>query len=299
VLRKELSDTTKEIERLKMTQTGDQRMLVTNVHLTWTAALPPRHRFTDESRYDYDRALRAASEYDSAVHFYTSSKPPPKKRCMLDQSVLINCEERFLPSTKICSMIDDVIKSYEIDRHNPRFNNLEISMQDFSAKTLPIAPPRVFVPEGGAYPESSTPLHLNHYEADRLDFLGRALVKIHEVDDAFINSILKIEVTKIDIEDIDQATNEADRKELESAHRANLEYLRIADAIRLNHTRRCNLIANLVGMITVIRRRDNIDRVELDAATAKAVLTATILQNPDDKLITLPTSSAKRGPDSL
>ena len=227
--------------------------------------------------YDYHRALQAAARMSDDVKFIEPEvEPASKKRKTMHRSLLATKKKHFVADEDILSKVDKVLDEYAEDPWNPEFEtSVDLCLADFAPSNILSEPPSTEPDMHGNRPGDADEVPVTQKEIVRLDAVNRAMVKIHETEEAFISALLdKMDISQITVE-----------KEPDDAI--------VLEAMRQNHLSKETLLAEATAIVIATRRRDNVMRQNVPDHHRAAIIAHSVL--PKEKSLIMRDRETQQG----
>ena len=235
----------------RVTQPARSLEEVTPISRLWTSPSPnltfPTQDLTQDVTTQRLLSINAAADLKKEKVLIESERGNHKG----DDNMLDDMEEYpfHKPTNRVIDKVDDTLNYYRNCAYAPDFPK---SILANCAGCTPLGvnldardPVRSRV---GSYPHDGASMNLLQAEAVRLESNSRALAKMAENDAYLMPALLNYVETK---------RREADETNIEEVKRLNS----LVNGLRLNTKMRENLIAENLGVVTAVRRRDNIERL--------------------------------------
>ena len=139
-------------------------------------------------------------------------------------------------------------------------------------------PPLAEPDKKGKRPDDESAVVITQKEVIRLEALNRAMIKIHEMDEAFISALLE----KMDLSEL-QEGQEPDN---------NI----VLDAMRQSHLCKEDLLAEATAITIATRRRDNVMRQDISDFNMTGIVAHAILPEEKSLLMREPQPQQGAGP---
>jgi hypothetical protein len=153
----------------------------------------------------------------------------------------------YNPGDRVISAVNRTLDLYCADAYSPEFPRVVMANCAGCAKSpIGVTPLSPIPNEKGAYPQNSTSMHLIQKEAIRMEANCRSMSKILEHESYLIPALIDYVNLRLHRQSV-QADDEALRD--------------VVDALRMNLMQRENLTGENLGILTAVRRRDNIERL--------------------------------------
>ena len=210
--------------------------------------------------YNYEQAIEACSAVrKTSTITVTNKSDSDSADDLASMSVVKRRRVVFNPTDKMRKSIEDKLVRYRENVFDPDFPaSIPVCMEDFPASTVRASPPEVAPDSDNKYPTDTDSVSVLQKEIIRLDALNRALVKLSEVDEILVKTLLRK----------NKATESKSDKPSPEAY--------VIDAIRENCAKRESLIAESTAIVLAARRRDNFSRMKLTRSELHASVTRSV-----------------------
>ena len=229
--------------------------------------------------YDYQRALQAAGRMTEDVKMQDPVEPAEKRRKLMQRSLLKNTKKVFVADEDILRKVDKSLANYAEDPWQPEFELcIDACLTDFVPSKILTEPPLAEPDKKGKRPDDESAVVITQKEVIRLEALNRAMIKIHEMDEAFISALLE----KMDLSEL-QEGQEPDK---------NI----VLDAMRQSHLCKEDLLAEATAITIATRRRDNVMRQDISDFNMTGIVAHAILPEEKSLLMREPQPQPGTGP---
>ena len=276
--RSELKKLKKEMQELRQ-----QKVSATSKSAKWKAnslccTMPQSNHYRS---YNYKRALQAAARMaPEEVKFEVQHEPAEKRRKIMHRSLLSTKRSTFVPDEDILKKIDKTLDEYAENPFQPEFEVcIDLCMADFTPSNILSEPPNAEPDMHGKRPTDDDEVMLTQREILRLESLNRAMVKIHETDEAFLSAML----ANMDISKLGEPTDEPDE-------------VVVLEAMRQNQLRKEDLLAEATAITIATRRRDNVMRQNVEEPHRTAILAHALLPKETSLLMRTMLTTQGAGP---
>ena len=261
-LQRDIAKLKKEMNELKQSKPKNKEKTWKGLSAACTVPISNMYR-----AYDYNKALQAAARMSEDVKFISAeNEPSAKKRKIMHRSLLTSKKKHFVADEDILEKVDKVLDDYAENPYNPEFElSIDVCLADFSPSKILAEPPPTEPDMNGKRPGDEDEVLMTQKEIIRLDALNRAMIKIHETEEAFVSALLD----KMDISEI------SEDKEPDEAV--------VLEAMRQNHLCKEDLIAESTAIVIAARRRDNVMRQNVPDHHKAAIVAHPIL--PKEKAL--------------
>ena len=197
--------------------------------------------------YNYEDALEACSRVRGSSLITVTRRSDSDSGDDLANMSVVKCRRVvFCPTDKMRVAVEKKLEYYRGSVSDPEFPaSIPVWLEDFPESKFRSSPPDVAPDEESKYPTDTDNVSVLQKEIIRLDALNRALVKLSEIDEILVKTLLR------------------KSKETESTSDKPSPEAYVIDAIRENCAKRENLVAESTAIVLAARRRDNFTRMKM------------------------------------